>query len=327
MRVWNVASGECERTLEGHGLLDHSPLLLSNGRLVGAGSEENTVRVWNIATGVCEQTLRGHTQWITSVAALADGRIVSGSRDRTLRVWNAATGECLRTLEGHTKSVTSVVALKDGRIVSGATDSTLRVWSFATGECERTMNEHASDVDALAVLADGHVLSFCRPPEKLSVWRVDTGECVRVLPVRGWCFGIIETMTVLPGERVLTCAIHGEVSVLDAATGACEQVHRRRSAAASALLTAPRLETPGTVHHLSGFDASSLGGKLVLSGSKVVDRGFAPMYVDASTTAILALTTSAAAAGGESRAVTTVVVGTSTGAVHFFTVHPPCSST
>ena len=41
---------------------------------------------------------------VLCVAALSDGRVVSGSDDRTLKVWNPSTGQCLRTLSGHTDS-------------------------------------------------------------------------------------------------------------------------------------------------------------------------------------------------------------------------------
>ena len=40
--------------------------------------------------------------YVTSVAVLSDGRIVSGSYDKTIRIWNASSGECVKELSGHT---------------------------------------------------------------------------------------------------------------------------------------------------------------------------------------------------------------------------------
>ncbi len=51
----------------------------------------------------------GVVQWVTSVAVLPDGRVVSGSWDETVRVWDVSSGECVQTLEGHT-SVRLVLA-------------------------------------------------------------------------------------------------------------------------------------------------------------------------------------------------------------------------
>ena len=62
VRVWDVASGECVRTLSGH--TDHvtSVACSADGR-VCTGSYDGSVRVWDVASGECVQTLSGHT-WI-----------------------------------------------------------------------------------------------------------------------------------------------------------------------------------------------------------------------------------------------------------------------
>ena len=73
---------------------------------------------------------------MTSLAALADGRVVSGSKDGTLRVWDVTSGKS-RALIGKTgqlDKVTSLAALADGRVVSGSEDHSLRVWGAASGE-------------------------------------------------------------------------------------------------------------------------------------------------------------------------------------------------
>ena len=50
--------------------------------------------------------LEGHTGAVTSVAQLADGRIISGSRDKSLRVWNLESGSYITEMCGHTSAVT-----------------------------------------------------------------------------------------------------------------------------------------------------------------------------------------------------------------------------
>jgi len=53
--------------------------------------------VWDSASGACLRVLEGHTRGVTSVCALGDGRIVSGSYDKMLRVWDPLTYACLET--------------------------------------------------------------------------------------------------------------------------------------------------------------------------------------------------------------------------------------
>ena len=91
---------------------------LPNGHVV-SGSDDNTLMVWDMSTGQCRRTLRGHTRdarrrrpveprvdrsstprraQVWCVAALPDGRVVSGSDDRTLKVWEDVEGKMARLL-------------------------------------------------------------------------------------------------------------------------------------------------------------------------------------------------------------------------------------
>ncbi|MBI4615840.1 MAG: protein kinase, partial [Planctomycetes bacterium] len=130
LRVWDVATGRCLRTLAGHRWGVCAVSLTPDGRLAVSGGCDKTLWVWDVATGRCLRTLEGHTGEVNDVSLTPDGRLaVSGSGDKTLRVWDVSTGQCLGTLEGHTDGVTAVSLTPDGRLaVSGSADKTLRVW-------------------------------------------------------------------------------------------------------------------------------------------------------------------------------------------------------
>ena len=72
LKVWNIATGDCERTLEGHSRVVYCLAQLSDGRVV-SGSYDNTLKVRNIATGGCERTLEWHSNRVNCVAQLSDG--------------------------------------------------------------------------------------------------------------------------------------------------------------------------------------------------------------------------------------------------------------
>ena len=100
VRVWQVATGQCIQTLEGHTDWVTSVAFSHDASHIVSGSWDNTVRVWQVATGQCIQTLEGHTDWVRSVAFSHDAsHIVSGSWDNTVRVWQVATGQCIQTTD------------------------------------------------------------------------------------------------------------------------------------------------------------------------------------------------------------------------------------
>ena len=88
MRLWDVETGACVRTLEGHGDWVTSVCFSPDGRRVASGSWDRTVRLWDAETGACVRTLQGHDGTVRSVCFSPDGRrLASGSSDRTVRLW------------------------------------------------------------------------------------------------------------------------------------------------------------------------------------------------------------------------------------------------
>jgi WD40 repeat protein len=132
LRLWDLHTGQCLRTMEGHNGSIDSVALTPDGKHAVSGSYDKTLRLWDLHTGQCLRTMEGHTGSVNSVALTSDGKYaVSGNDDKTLRLWDLHTGQCLRTMEGHTDPVNSVVITPDGMYaVSGSHDNTLRLWEF-----------------------------------------------------------------------------------------------------------------------------------------------------------------------------------------------------
>ncbi|MBX7173957.1 MAG: TIR domain-containing protein, partial [Pyrinomonadaceae bacterium] len=106
MRIWDLATGQCLKTLVGHSDSVLAVAVSSDGKFIVSGSSDETVRIWDLATGQCLKTLVGHSDSVWGVAVSSDGKfIVSGSSDETVRIWDLATGQCLKTLVGHSDSV------------------------------------------------------------------------------------------------------------------------------------------------------------------------------------------------------------------------------
>ncbi|KAJ2376762.1 hypothetical protein IW150_001785 [Coemansia sp. RSA 2607] len=178
IKVWELSTGYCIRTLAGHSEWVRSVDVSADARLVCTGSTDHTVRVWDPNTAECKADLRGH-EHVVEVAKFAPVNayacirrladlpqqpavvqnsdstpantpatglyVVSGSRDKTLRLWDVTSGQLLHKFVGHDNWVRDFVFHPSGKtIISVSDDRTMRVWDLATGRCAKTIeaSEH-----------------------------------------------------------------------------------------------------------------------------------------------------------------------------------------
>ncbi|WP_427162719.1 trypsin-like peptidase domain-containing protein [Aliinostoc sp. HNIBRCY26] len=181
IKIWNIATGQEIRTLNGHSQGVYSVAFSPDGRTLASGSWDKTIKIWNIATGQLIRTLNGHSDLVESVAISPDGRtLASGSQDKTIKIWNIATGQLIRTLNGHSDLVESVAISPDGKtLASGSQDKTIKIWNIATGQEIRTLNDPS--VISVAFSPDGRTLASGSQDKTIKIWNMSTGQLIRTL--------------------------------------------------------------------------------------------------------------------------------------------------
>jgi WD40 repeat protein len=131
-------------------------------------------------TNIKKQTLDGHNSAVTSVAALPNGDIVTGSNDETAKIWDPNTGQLKQTLTGHNGLVYSVAVLPNGNIVMGSADNIIKIWDPNTGQLKQTLIGHNDMVRSVAVLANGDIVTGS-DDNTAKIWDPNTGQVKQTL--------------------------------------------------------------------------------------------------------------------------------------------------
>jgi len=229
VRLWDIETGECVRTLSGHEGPRYSADVVNSVAVSPDGRQcssagGNEVKLWDVATGECLWTMRGHAYGVASVAFSPDGRrCLSGSYDQTLRLWNAETGELVRMLSGHKEHISSIAFVPDGRqCISGSYDQTIKLWDVTTGECLRTIDAQ-HHVSSVAVSPDGRrFLSGGSDAGgryvTIRLWSAATGACLQTMqPETEYT---IHSVVFSPdGRRCFSSGEYGPVRLWDLASG------------------------------------------------------------------------------------------------------------
>lgn len=81
VKLWDVSTGQCLKTLQGHTHWIRSVAFCPQGRILASSSEDETVKLWDILTGECIKTLRSQKPYegmdITGVTGLTAAAIAS----------------------------------------------------------------------------------------------------------------------------------------------------------------------------------------------------------------------------------------------------------
>lgn len=160
------------------------------------------------------RTLEGHTGWVTAVADLGDGRVVSGATDKTLRIWDIESGATLHVLEGHESDIKAVAAMGSQRVASVARDQTLRIWDAESGKLLRSIESPTSWMSGLTDVTalDAERVATASEDGLLRLWDASTGALIRTF--EGHDEGI-STVLALGGERIVSGARDQTLRVWD----------------------------------------------------------------------------------------------------------------
>lgn len=101
LRVWDVASGNCQAVLKGHSRGVYAVAALPGGAVAsGSGSGDNSIIVWDVDAHRRAATLDGHSDNVNALVVLHDGHLASGSDDKSIRICEShaegmLTNECV----------------------------------------------------------------------------------------------------------------------------------------------------------------------------------------------------------------------------------------
>lgn len=215
IRIWDVNTGECLKTLEGNPgwiwreAFSPSPIPGKGGQggILASGSHDYTIRIWDISTGECLQTLQGHRNWVLSVAFSSNGRtLASSSEDGTVRLWNLATGKCLRVFQGHRSRVCSVAFTPNIQtLASGSLDSTVQLWDVRTGQCRKILRGYTNLVWSVAFSPQGHILASGGADLQVKLWDLSTGDCYQTFQAHD---NRVQSVAFHPDGKILASASH-----------------------------------------------------------------------------------------------------------------------
>ncbi len=141
-----------------------------------------------------------HDDEVAAVAALPDGRVVTGGNDRRVRLWDPDQPGTPVELGTHDDGVSAVAVLPDGRVVTGGGDRRVLLWDPDRPGTPLEPGTHDDWVRAAAALPDERVVTG-GTDRRVRLWDPDRPGTPLEL---GTHDDSVAAVAVLPDGRVVT---------------------------------------------------------------------------------------------------------------------------
>ena len=218
IKLWDTASREALRTLEGHNddvlCLTFSP----DGRMLASGGwQDNTLRLWDTASGEALGTLAFPTNNIYDLAFSPDGSVLAAvgysehvtgnvheiDDDETIILWEVETWQLLRSFDPDILWVQSLAFSPDGRILAAGGYKGIVLWDTVSWEILHSLNTPSK---SLAFSPDGRILAAGY--QGIVLWDAVSWELLHRLNEH------TETLAFSPDGRLLASATFGQDETL-----------------------------------------------------------------------------------------------------------------
>ncbi|MGJ0340615.1 WD40 repeat domain-containing protein [Aliarcobacter cryaerophilus] len=233
IKLWDIETGECLKTLKGHSGRIHSLAITLDGKQIISGSLMET-KIWDLQSGKCLKniiqkqyaTIFTNDDYITSFQVISsDGNtIASVNYYEEVRVWNQEDFSFISKFYTNVGTSPRLAISPDGNIVAVGKGSTsdrcgkIEIWDIKKNQCIHKLNKHTNLVSVLVITPDNKLVSGSWD-ETIRVWDIESGKCLKVLEGQK---SFVYALAVTPdGNTLVSSSSNPNIKIWDLSTGKC----------------------------------------------------------------------------------------------------------
>jgi len=208
IRLWDIESGQLQRTLTGHHDWVTSLAFCEGGTKLLTGSRDRQVLAWSAGQGLHPKQLGKHDKPISSITVHEPtGQVAIVGFRAPLKLYDTNSHKLLNTLACPCMDTRAVAFSPTGELLAAAgRNGKLRIWNLKSGERVDVVG-HVRRVTSLVFASENTILS-AGEDRTIHVWDAATGKKQHSLTHTS---GKVLAMTMLDGNRFAAATSKNEI--------------------------------------------------------------------------------------------------------------------
>jgi WD40 repeat protein len=198
IKLWNLATAKCIKTLVGHNGHVRCAKYLGND-LIAACDSDGAIKMWDLSNDSCVFTLQAHTANVSDLE-LNNNILISGSCDKTIKCWDLGSSELEFAINTDEQVCHLKLLGKNSLACAYRNSGKIGVWDLDARKCIYELKGHKGSVHAF-ILPDEDILASCGEDETIRIWDLKKKACVKVIEN----IGSAATSIALQEGNVLAC--------------------------------------------------------------------------------------------------------------------------
>ena len=155
----------------------------SDGRILAAADESQTIQLWDPTTGQPLSTLESNLGKIHRVSFSPQGMLLAATtQNGSIQLWDGATGRALPPLKGEPPQKGAIGFSPDGKLlVAGNENGTIQLWDTTTWRLVRELKGEPSQIQSVSFSRDGKLLAAGNENGTIQLWDTTAWRFLREL--------------------------------------------------------------------------------------------------------------------------------------------------
>lgn len=189
IKIWDLKSGECIKTLYGHEYAISGLETTHDGKFLVSSSLDRTIRIWSLTTYTCVKTIEGHVGGVVSLKITPDLKYIisggGGHNDNTVRIWDIYKSKMPTADAAYYRNFNHLHLCQEEDIAVNSSRKIIQIRELQTGKIKAELSGHKSHIKKIIVDNAGKWIISASSDKCIRIWDLVTWECKATLAGHG----------------------------------------------------------------------------------------------------------------------------------------------